>query len=391
LDSCIRCGACLGACPFYEGDKSNPLNAPVFKNELVRRLYKRQTKLGKLGLFGREPENLLDSLAYAVYESCTNCRRCTLFCPLSIDISAVNNAGRSELVRLGKAPPMLLDLADMQIDRRLHPEGYLEGFKQQIALLEASTRKELADPGFRIPLEERGKKVLYVPLSGLHTILPAAKIFHAANESWSMSIFDANNYGYLVGDMERGKAIAKAVAEEAKTVGAEKIVITECGHAYRVFKHLAEPWFGKLPFEVESMAVTMAGYIRDNRLQLDRTKNPERFTYHDPCQLARNGGVFEEPRYVLKNAVADFVDMTPNREKNWCCGGGGGIVAVPEFDSTRRRAGGMKAKQIADTGAKVVSTMCDNCKIQISDLNQIENLGVRVEGVMEPVTRALVR
>jgi Fe-S oxidoreductase len=371
-------------------DRDNPLNSPAYKNELMRRVYKGSTPLGRLGFFGRPPENLMESLVYAVYESCTNCRRCTLYCPLSIDISALNREAKSKLVELGRAPQMLLDLADMQIERRQHPEYYLDSFRQTLQSIESSIQKEFRDESFRIPLAERGAKVLYVPLTGIHTVVPATKIFHLAHESWSMSIFDANNYGYLVGDNARAKEIARAVVDEARGVGAERVVITECGHAYKVFKQLVEPWFGKQPFEVESMAVTLARYIRDGRLTLDRSRNPERFTYHDPCQLARNGGVFEEPRYVLQHAVSEFVEMTPNRERNWCCGGGGGVVGVPEFDETRRKAGGMKAKQIADTGASVVSTMCDNCKIQIGDLNQSRNLGVRVEGVMDPVVRALI-
>jgi len=82
--------------------------------------------------------------------------------------------------------------------------------------------------------------------------------------------------------------------------------------------------------------------------------------------------------------------MEPNRERNWCCGGGGGIVAVPEYTETRRIGGMMKAKQIKDTRANVVTTTCDNCKLQISDLNEYYGLGIRVEGIPDVVARALI-
>lgn len=143
-------------------------------------------------------------------------------------------------------------------------------------------------------------------------------------------------------------------------------------------------------FEVKIIVETIAKYIKDGRIQLDRSKNPEIFTHHDPCQHARNAGIFEEPRYILKHAVSKFVEMEPNRERNWCCGGGGGIVAVPEYTETRRIGGMMKAKQIKDTRANVVTTTCDNCKLQISDLNEYYGLGIRVEGIPDVVARALI-
>ena len=395
LDNCVRCGACIEACHFYQGDKSNPLHAPVYKNELIRRLYKKKSLLGKLGYFGRsksDPEETIKDISYAVYETCTNCRRCVMVCPMSIDISVINTAARTALIGLEKAPEMLLTLADMQLMRRASPESYVESFKEQLAEYEKEIREEFRDPSFNIPIVEGDKKakVLYVPLSGAHTIIPAAKIFHAAKEDWVMSLFDSSNYGFLAGDAKRAKEITEPIVEEAKRVGAEKVVISECGHALRVMNQFAELWFNGLPFEVELISDTISGYIRDNRIQLDKSKNPGRFTHHDPCQHARNAGVFESPRHVLEHTVEEFVEMTPNGPKNWCCGGGGGIVAVPEFDEARKIGGAMKLKQIKETGASVVTTTCDNCKLQIGALIEENSLSARIEGIADVTARALV-
>ncbi|MFW9997670.1 MAG: (Fe-S)-binding protein, partial [Candidatus Odinarchaeota archaeon] len=352
LDNCVRCGACIEACHFYQGDPDNPLHAPVYKNELVRRLVKQETLLGKLGFYGKvkDGDKYSEDLAYAVYQSCTNCRRCVTYCPFSIDISVVNTAVRAALIKNDLAPEIQLMLADMQIERRENTELYLEAFKNQITEIENDVREELNDPTFKIPLsvDTQEASVLYVPLSGEHTITPAAKIFHAAGEDWTMSLFDSSNMGFLTGDVARAKQIAGAVVEEAKKVGAKKLVVSECGHAYRIMKQFIQVWFEEkaVTFDVELIDETIASYIKEGKIKLDKSKNPGRFTHHDPCQHARNAGMTEEPRYVLNHAVSEFVEMIPNRKDNWCCGGGGGVVAVPDFDETRMKGGKMKAEQI---------------------------------------------
>lgn len=389
LDNCVRCGACVESCHFYQGDRSNPLHAPVYKNELIRRSLKSKTLLGKLGLYGSGKVKESD-VEYAVYQSCTNCRRCVTYCPLGLDPSLINTVARGQLVQSGKEPQMLLELSNMQLARRENPESFIGGLKTMLGSLENQIKGELGASSFRIPLSEKGVDMLYVPLSGQHSIIPAAKIFNAAGEKWTMSLYDAANYGFLASDTEMAKKLTKPIIDEAVKVGAKKVVISECGHAYRVMKQFAELWFGKLPFEVELITETSVNYIKDNQIQVDKSKNKELFTHHDPCQHARNGGILEEPRYVLKHTVERFVEMTPNREHNWCCGGGGGVVAVPDFDETRLAGGKMKSEQIKKTEAQVVTTTCDNCKLQLSDLVQHYGLNVRIEGIIDVTSRALI-
>ncbi len=390
LENCVRCGSCIENCHFYQGDYTNDLNAPVFKNEQVRRLIKQKSLLGKLGLYGRPSSDYVDSLSYAVFESCTNCRRCVIFCPFSIDISIINTIARAGLIKIDKAPEMLLMLADMQIQRREFIDDYIEMFTEQVNDLENEIRKEIGDTSFRMPIAEKGAKILYVPLSGAITMTSPAKIFHAAKESWTMSKFDVVNFGFLVGDTVRAKKILKPILDEAEEVGAEKLVIGECGHAFKLAAKIAERWYGKLPFEVELVVETVANYIKEDRIRFDKSKNSERITHHDPCQHARNSGIFEEPRMILREAAVDFVEMTPNRDKNWCCGGGGGLIAVPDFNKTRRIGGEKKIEQIKATRAKILTTTCENCKSQIEDLNEYYNLGIRIEGVVDVAARALI-
>lgn len=397
LDICVRCGACSDACHMYTATK-DPVHAPAYRMELVRRLYKSVNS--PLRMFPRliGVENLDDefikNLNRAVWE-CTGCRRCVEHCPFGIDVTVFWSAAKPALLAAGishPAPEIYSMVADAAIERGRNTELYKELFLEQIKSLEEQLKVETGDPTIRIPVGKRGARVLYVAIAGAHTILPAAKIFHAAREDWTLSVFDAANYAFFLADKEKAKAIAKNIVEEAKSLGVKVVVITECGHAYRVMKHLAPKWLGEeFPFEVKSIIEIIDEYIREGRIRLSRKVNKEPVTYHDPCQLARNGGVIEEPRRVLKAAVLDFREMTPNRERNWCCGGGGGLVAVPEFEELRATTGKIKADQVRATGARIVATACENCKAQLKLLNERYNLGVQVVGVMDLVANALER
>jgi Fe-S oxidoreductase len=106
--------------------------------------------------------------------------------------------------------------------------------------------------------------------------------------------------------------------------------------------------------------------------------------------MARNSGVIEEPRRVLRALTDTFVEMTPNREENWCCGGGGGLVAMGEAEF-RMKSGKVKAEQMRATGAAVVATACENCHSQLSELNDYYGLGMRVEFLSHLTARALVK
>jgi Fe-S oxidoreductase len=82
--------------------------------------------------------------------------------------------------------------------------------------------------------------------------------------------------------------------------------------------------------------------------------------------------------------------MTPNRERSFCCGAGSGLVAMPEWEDMRLKAGGPKAEQVRATGASVVIASCDNCRHQFLELDEHYELNVRVMGLTELVVQALV-
>jgi len=298
---------------------------------------------------------------------------------------------RSIATATGKAPEILVQLADAAINRGENIELYRDLLLEQLKDLETETRKKINDPSFSIPVGKKGADMLFVGLSGEHSIVPPAILFHYAKANWTFSLFEASNYGSFLGDSERSKKIALRIINEAKELGVKEVVIGECGHAYTVLRWEAPKWFKEaLPFRVRSLIEVLADWVQGGRLTLNPDANPEPVTYHDSCNLGRNGGLLEEPRIVLRAAVRDFREMYPNREEAYCCGGGSGMVAVSEWEDRRMQAGKPKADQIKATGARIVVASCDNCRIQLGELNEHYSLGVRVTGLADLVVNALV-
>jgi Fe-S oxidoreductase len=121
-------------------------------------------------------------------------------------------------------------------------------------------------------------------------------------------------------------------------------------------------------------------YLKDGRIKVDPDKKiTEPATYQDPCNLSRSGGLWEKARWLMDATCTDFRDMSPNREYNHCCGGGGGYIPMgPDFRKRRLISGKVKVDQIRETGAKVLIVPCHNCYDQINDLNKEYELGLKV-------------
>jgi len=168
----------------------------------------------------------------------------------------------------------------------------------------------------------------------------------------------------------------------------KEVCICECGTAYRVMAQLS----GSQPFKVSSITDVHARYLREGRIRLDKSKFNIRLTYHDTCQIARNGGVIEAPRYIISHLTDDYVELSPEPQYNWCCGGGGGLVAMGEdtFDF-RMKSSRVKADQVKETGARILATACENCHTQLSNLNDHYQLGMDVQFLSSLVADALVK
>ena len=394
LEACARCGICAEACHYYRSEPKVE-HIPAYRAEQLRSVYRYEhdflSRLFPIWTRSKKlDEPTLANLTEIAFSQCTLCRRCTVNCPLGVDTPLMMRAIRAMASAAGTAPEILVMLADAAIEKGKDPSFYKEMFLEQIKEMQDQLREVTGDPTATIPVEKQNAKILYVPLAGAHTILPPAVVFNAAKEDWTLSIFEASNYGVFLADMKRAKEVAKRIVDEANRLGVKEIVIAECGHAYASYRWDVPNWFaGEFNFKVRSLIEVIAEYIQDGKIKVDPTAIPEGVTYHDSCNLARNGGLIEEPRYVLSKITTDFREMTPNKAEAICCGGGGGLVALAEYADRRIAAGKPKAEQIKNTGARVVVAACENCRLQIGDLNEHYNLNVRITALTDLVVRAM--
>ncbi|MDY6881906.1 MAG: (Fe-S)-binding protein [Desulfatiglans sp.] len=393
LDTCSRCGICTPACHAYASTPL-PRYSPAHRAEVVRRIYKKYFKgqgrvLPGLGQAKKLDDTALTELHEAAY-TCTGCRRCMVYCPFGIDTQQIMSIAKLLLVGANAEPELLAMLADVSISKGESIDEIKEGFLNGLKRLEADVVQKWKQEAGQtpIPADVEGADILYVALAGAHSIIPAAAVFNAAGENWTLSFFEAVNFGAFVGDPTKTKMILDRIVNEAKRLKVKEVCICECGTAFRIMKQLS----GEQPFEVSSITDVHARYIKEGRIKLKKGAIDGPMTYHDPCQIARNGGVIQEPRYILSHLTDDYRELSPDPRYNWCCGGGGGLVALGEETiDFRMKSSRVKADQIKETGAKVLVTACENCHAQLNDINEHFDLGIEVKYLSSMVADSLTR
>ncbi len=402
VHTCVRCGLCAEACHYYltNGELED---VPAYKLNLVLGVFKRHfTPVGRIakGWTGakRLDKALVREWVDVLFGRCSGCGRCTVNCTSGINIQSLIRAGRGALAAAGLVPPELQSTVMTAVERGNNMGIPREEWLETVAWIEEELQAETGDPAARIPVDAKGARYLYTvnprepkffPLS----LLAAAKMFYAAKESWTFSSdhYDVTNYGLYSGDDAHAGLLSDRLVKAKEDLEAEALVLGECGHGFASTRWEAPQWLNKrFPFPVQSVLEVAAGYLREGRIRLDPSKNKKPLTLHDPCNLVRLGGVVEEQRYLLKNAVLDFREMTPNRQKNYCCGGGGGQLSMTRFAKRRLAAGRIKADQIRETEAKLVVAPCHNCIDQLTELSKEYRLGTEVKTVIEVVADAIV-
>jgi len=401
MEMCARCGTCAEQCPVYQGNPTK-LRNPAVRSDLIRGVYKKHATLsGKLfgqlvGANGDDQD--IKEFVNAFYE-CTGCRRCATFCPMKIDNSVITRKGRAIADKLGLTPDRLLKVIQISLETGNTDGANEAALKDTVRFLEEEIKDDCG-VDVKIPYDVVGADVFFVPPSGdllvnPEAVMGIAKVFHKLGVNWTLSskAFDGANYGLFTGDDKSMKADNKLYVDEAKRLECKTMMMGECGHAHRIMKFIMEKagWWGPLPFEITNVMQYTAKVIEDGALKMDKDANPDPVTYHDPCNFGRSCGIVEEPRIIMKAACADFREMTPNREYNWCCGGGGGLSAMDDILEFRMNvSGAMKLKQIDATGAKFCASPCSNCKRHLAQLMEYHKREVTIGGVHDTVMRAIV-
>ena len=404
LAGCVHCGMCIETCHYVLANPGDPTFAPVYKADQIRKIFKRHYDwTGRVFPWWVKSKSVytdeeLEELKDIIFGKCTNCRRCSINCPMGVDYATFNRMARGLLVSVGIMPEGVAVVSKDQWEIGNQMGVLKEEYLDTLDWMQEELQSEFEDPNIKIPIDKQNCDVVYSinPREVKYdprTIADAAKIFHFAGENWTMPSegWDMTNFGLFSGDDDLGGAVARRLYEKVEELNGKKLVISECGHGYRSTRCEGPNWGAyDVPFEMESSVITMLRYIKEGRIKVDKTRNTTPVTFHDSCNNARSCGLFEEPRELLQLVCTDFREMYPNRSENYCCTGGGGAMSMSEYTSRRLKSAVVKANQLKETGASIVVTSCHNCVDGLTDLIRHYKLDMQVTQLVNLVANALV-
>ncbi len=421
LDSCVKCGACTDKCHYYLGT-SDPKNMPVARQDLLRKVYRRYYTIAgqyfpKLVGAVDMSKEVLDEW-YSYYHQCSQCRRCSVFCPYGIDTAEISMAAREIMDAVGQGQKYCNEIIGKvyKIGNNLGlPEpalaDTLEGLEEEI--------EEDTGVKVRFPLDEKGADVLVVTPSAdffaephVDGLIGYGKVFHQAGISWTLSSHasEAANFGMFIGSYENMRRVSMRVREAALELGVKRIVFGECGHAWRVAYSFLNTLAGPFDFLDPKYPVPQHicefthDLIKRGALKLDPSANDDMvLTYHDSCNVARAsrmgdspGGQFVLPREIIKAVCNNFVDMPPDtiHDSTYCCGGGGGLLTDDLMEIRVKGAlPRMEAlKQVVENdGVTHMAAICAICKSQFTKVIPYYGIGLDMSvSVHQLVSNAIV-
>lgn len=353
MDSCVKCGACTDKCHYYLGTK-DPKNMPVARQDLFRKVYRRYfTFAGKYfpKLVGAEDisKDVIDDW-YSYFHQCSECRRCSVYCPYGIDTAEITMAAREILATIGMGQKYSNEIIvkAQKIGNNLGLPG-----PAMIDTLESLEEDVEEDTGVAVkfPIDQKGAEVLLVTPSAdlfaephIDGLIGYAKVFHQSGVSWTLSTHasEAANFGMFIGSYDNMQKLALRIREAALELGVKRIVFGECGHAWRVAYSFLNTLAGPFDFLDQNYPIPQHiceftyDLIKEDKLTFDKTQNDHMsLTYHDSCNVARAsrmgptpGGQFSIPRDIIKATCNHFYDMPADtiNEGTFCCGGGGGLL-----------------------------------------------------------------
>ena len=396
LDSCVKCGACTDKCHYFLGT-ADPKNMPVARQDLLRKVYRRHFTLsGKLvpWLVGADDltRELLDDW-YSYYHQCSQCRRCSLYCPYGIDTAEISMAARDIMDTIGMGQKYSNEIIGKVFsignNLGLPPKALkatLEGLSDDIEE-ETGVRVEL-------PLDKQRADILLVTPSAdffasphMEGLIGYAKVMHEAGVNWTFSSHasEAANFGMFIGSYDNMQKVALRIRKAAEDLKVKRLVFGECGHAWRVAYSFLNTLAGPLDFLDPAFPVPQHiceftfDLIESGKLRLDKSKNDDiRLTFHDSCNVARAsrmgnkpGGQFEIPRAILRATCNHYFDMAPEttHEHTVCCGGGGGLL-TDELMDLRTKGAQPRMRALRDVanehGVTHMAAICAICKAQFS-------------------------
>ncbi|MBU0622615.1 MAG: (Fe-S)-binding protein [Gammaproteobacteria bacterium] len=394
FSSCVHCGLCAEACLFHN-ETGDPKYTPIHKLEPLRRVWKQEyTLLGRLGkmlgLSRPVTDAELTEWEPLVYDSCTLCGRCSMVCPVGNDITYMIRKMREGMSASGHAPEDMKAATTRAINI-----GSPMGIKWPA--VQAQIGHVQAETGIEVPVDVQGADYL-VLMSSMEIInfpeyLSAiSRIFKQAGVNWTLApdAFEATNSGIQIGASDLAREIVSRIVVAAERLKVKCVISPECGHAFTALRWEGPNLMGKpYSFDVKHILEVLDDLHRAGKIKT-KGKDKRPLTYHDPCQIARRGGVVEQPRHLLGEVAEDFREMPDAGVMNWCCGGGGGVSANSRAEPLRLEAFKVKKRQIESTGVHTLITACANCRIVMEEGLEHYHMKVEVLGLTELLAEYLV-
>jgi Fe-S oxidoreductase len=436
MDICVRCGACADKCHFFIGS-GDPKNMPVLRAELLRSVYRNDfTTAGKIiGSIGKNFKKIIGAREmtlevlkewwYYLFQ-CSECRRCSVFCPYGIDTAEITIMGRE-----------LLNLIGLNVDWIATPVAncYRTGnhlgiqphaYKDMMDFF-ADDIEEITGVKVEPSFNKKGADILFITPSGdvfadpgTFSCMGYMMLFHYLKEkygfdiTWSTYASEGGNFGFFTSH-EMMKRLNSKMYAEAKRLGVKWILGGECGHMWRVIHQYMDTMNGPADFledpvspitgtKFENAKSTKmvhiteftADLIKHNKLDLDISRNDHlKVTYHDSCNTSRGMGLLEEPRYVINNVCNNFYEMPANtiREQTFCCGSGSGLNAGENME-LRMQGGLPRANAVKYVhekhGVNMLSCICAIDRAALPASMEYWVPEVDVTGVHELVANALI-
>ena len=392
MESCVRCGLCAEACHFYIAT-GEAKYTPIYRLDPFRRAYLREASpfaplVRALGLVKKPTIAELQEWQELLYDSCNMCGRCTLACPMGIDIAELVKEARHGMFKAGLVPERLA-----LMDRTARQWGSTATPGEDLPDILAEGAKQY---GVEIPCDLAQADILVTAApaelgDNTKALADASKVLNRIGVRWTMhqNGFDASNVGFNNGDLELQERLTRALVDTALKIGATTILLPECGHAYGAARWEAAKWYGAaLPLRIIHMTEFLDELIAEGRLRVN--KMGETATFHDPCQIVRRGGLQAAARRVLGALGLELIELKNHGVTGFCCGGGGGVVSNQRAAPLRQKVFEMKRQQVEATGAKRFVTSCGQCRITLDMGAKQTHWNKRIESLLELVADHLI-
>ena len=380
---CVHCGLCAEGCHTYLSRNRDPNFAPVAKvRNTIWELVKRK---------GKVDTDFIRNMVRIAYTECAVCRRCSMYCPFGIDIAYLIMVVRRICNLLGVVPQYLQDTTNSHAATMnqmwIQQDDWIDALQWQ----EEEARMDM--PSAAIPLEKEGAEIMYSVIAPEPRILAQllgnmAQIMTVAGMDWTMPAtdgWDNSNMAMYSGDFEIMARVERLHWETAARLKVKRIVMGECGHAFRGAVYDGPRWLGWQypPIPMVHAIEFYYDLISSGKIKIAK-KYDKPVTVQDPCNTVRGLGLGEKLRYVVNALCENFTDMSPRFEHNYCCMAGGGTINCgPPWKRSRMRSIKVKAEQLEKTGAEIIITPCHNCHSGLEDVIGFYKLGMHVKFISE--------